>query len=153
MGRSQQSFNKKEVEKKKRKKKLDKEKKKEERQSSSEKGKSLDDMMAYVDEHGNITDTPPDPADRKKNEIELDDIMINVPKKEELEVVDKVRLGTVTFFNDSKGYGFIKDLNTQESIFVHINGLVDSVKEGNRVSFETERGHKGLNAIKVKLAK
>lgn len=153
MGRSQQSFNKKEVEKKKRKKKLDKEKKKEERQSSSEKGKSLDDMMAYVDEHGNITDTPPDPADRKKNEIELDDIMINVPKKEDLEVVEKVRLGTVTFFNDSKGYGFIKDLNTQESIFVHINGLVDSVKEGNRVSFETERGHKGLNAIKVKLAK
>jgi cold shock CspA family protein len=153
MGRSQQSFNKKEVEKKKRKKKLDKEKKKEERQSSSEKGKSLDDMMAYVDEHGNITDTPPDPADRKKNEIELDDIMINVPKKEELEVVDKVRLGTVTFFNDSKGYGFIKDLNTQESIFVHINGLIDSVKEGNKVSFETERGHKGLNAIKVKLVK
>lgn len=153
MGRSQQSFNKKEVEKKKRKKKLDKEKKKEERQSSSEKGKSLDDMMAYVDEHGNITDTPPDPADRKKNEIELDDIMINVPKKEDLEVVEKVRLGTVTFFNDSKGYGFIKDLNTQESIFVHINGLIDSVKEGNRVSFETERGHKGLNAIKVKLVK
>jgi cold shock CspA family protein len=153
MGRSQQSFNKKEVEKKKRKKKLDKEKKKEERQSSSEKGKSLDDMMAYVDEHGNITDTPPDPADRKKNEIELDDIMINVPKKEDLEVVDKVRLGTVTFFNDSKGYGFIKDLNTQESIFVHINGLIDSVKEGNKVSFETERGHKGLNAIKVKLVK
>ncbi|MBW6480829.1 MAG: cold shock domain-containing protein [Bacteroidales bacterium] len=153
MARSQQSFNKKEVEKKKRKKKLDKEKKREERQSSSEKGKSFDDMMAYVDEHGNITDTPPDPADRKKNEIELDDIMINVPKKEELETVEKVRLGTVTFFNDSKGYGFIKDLNTQESIFVHINGLIDSVKEGNRVSFETERGHKGLNAIKVKLAK
>jgi len=153
MARSQQSFNKKEIEKKKRKKKLDKEKKKEERQSGSEKGKSFDDMMAYVDEHGNITDTPPDPDQKKKNEIELDDIMINVPKKEELEEVSKVRLGTVTFFNDSKGYGFIKDHNTQESIFVHINGLIDSVREGNKVSFETERGHKGLNAIKVKLEK
>ncbi len=153
MGRSQQSFNKKENEKKKRKKKLDKEKKREERQSSSEKGKSLDDMIAYVDEHGNITDTPPDPEEKKKNEIELDDIMINVPKKEELEEVDKVRFGTITFFNDSKGYGFIKDMNTQESIFVHVNGLIDPVREGNKVSFETERGHKGLNAIKVRLEK
>ncbi len=153
MARSQQSFNKKEIEKKKRKKKLDKEKKREERQSGAEKGKSFDDMMAYVDEHGNITDTPPDPGQKKKNEIELEDIMINVPKKEELEEVSKVRLGTITFFNDSKGYGFIKDHNTQESIFVHINGLIDSVKEGNKVSFETERGHKGLNAIKVKLEK
>ncbi len=67
MARSQQSFNKKEVEKKKRKKKLDKEKKREERQAGSEKGKSLDDMIAYVDEHGNITDTPPDPEEKKKN--------------------------------------------------------------------------------------
>jgi cold shock CspA family protein len=66
--------------------------------------------------------------------------------------VGTIRNGTVTFFNDSKGYGFIKDLATQESIFVHINDLESPISENDKVTFETEKGHKGLNAVRVKLA-
>lgn len=149
MGRSQQTFNKKENEKKKQKKKKDKEKKREERKTDSDKGKSVEEMFAYVDENGNISSTPPDPT--KKNEINAEDIVLGVMKREDVEE-DPIRTGSVTFFNDSKGYGFIKDINSQESIFVHINNLLDPVKEGNRVTFETERGPRGLNAINVKLA-
>jgi cold shock CspA family protein len=67
-------------------------------------------------------------------------------------VQDTLRKGIVTFFNDSKGYGFIKDSETQESIFVHANGLLDPIKDNNKVTFEVEMGHKGPNAVKVKLA-
>ncbi|TVQ11788.1 MAG: cold shock domain-containing protein [Bacteroidetes bacterium] len=151
MGRSQQTFNKKENEKKKQKKKKDKEKKKEERKMDSDKGKNVEEMYAYVDEHGNITSTPPDP-DRKIKEINAEDIEIGVPKKEDVEE-ETVRNGTVTFFNDSKGYGFIKDHDSQESIFVHINNTLEPVSEGNHVTFETERGPRGMNAIQVKLLK
>ncbi|MEI7471182.1 MAG: cold shock domain-containing protein [Chitinophagaceae bacterium] len=63
-----------------------------------------------------------------------------------------MRKGTVTFFNESKGYGFIKDQQTQESIFVHINGLKDKITENSKVTFEVEMGHKGPNAVNVKIA-
>ncbi len=149
MGRSQQSFQKKENEQKKQKKKKDKEKKREERKMDAEKGKSEEDMFAYVDEHGNITSTPPDPGYKAK-EIKAEDIQIGVPKKEEIEE-ETIRNGTVTFFNDSKGYGFIKDHGSNESIFVHINNILEPISEGNHVIFETERGPRGLNAIGVKL--
>ena len=149
MGRSTETFSKKELEKKRLKKQQDKKEKTEDRKANSDKGKSLDDMMAYVDENGNITSTPPDPAKRKKNLVE--NIQIGVPKQEAVQV-DVIRNGTITFFNESKGYGFIKDLQTQDSVFVHINGLVDPVKEGDKVTFETEQGQKGPNAVKVKKA-
>jgi cold shock CspA family protein len=149
MGRSQQTFNKKENEKKKQKKKKDKEKKREDRKGDSDKGKSVEEMYAYVDENGNITSTPPDPS--LKSEINAEDIVLGIVKREDVEE-DTIRTGSVTFFNDSKGYGFIKDLDTQESIFVHINNLIGPIKEGNRVTFETERGPRGLNAINVKLS-
>lgn len=151
MGRSQETSNKKEKEKKKLKKKQEKELKKKERKANAEKGKSFEDMLAYVDEYGNLTTTPPDPA--KKIEVNLEDIQITVTKREDLEPIDPVRKGTITFFNDSKGYGFIKDHDSQDSVFVHINGLEDDVREGDKVTFETEMGQKGLNAIKVKLLK
>ncbi len=67
-------------------------------------------------------------------------------------VQDTVRKGIVTFFNDSKGYGFIKDQETQESVFVHMNGLIDPIKDNSKVTFEVEMGHKGPNAVKVRLA-
>lgn len=149
MGRSQETFNKKEKEKKKLKKKQDKELKKKERKENSDKGKSLEEMFAYVDENGHLTTTPPDP--KKKKVIKSEDIEIGVAKREDVEPMDVVRKGIVTFFNDSKGYGFIKDRETQESIFVHVNGLEDDIKENDKVTFETEMGQKGLNAIKVKL--
>ncbi len=62
-----------------------------------------------------------------------------------------MRKGKVKFFNESKGYGFIIDEETQEEHFVHISGLVDSVKENDDVDYELQQGKKGLNAVNVKL--
>lgn len=149
MGRSQETFNKKEVKNKKEKKRKDKEKKRLDRKDTEKTGK-LEDMIAYVDENGMITSTPPDP--NKKKIIKSEDISISIPKHDDVEL-DPIRKGTVTFFNDSKGYGFIKDLETQESIFVHVNNLLEAIKEGNLVSFEVEMGQKGPTAVKVKLFK
>ncbi len=60
--------------------------------------------------------------------------------------------GTVKFFNDSKGYGFIVDTDTEKEYFVHVSGLVDEVRENDEVTFELAEGRKGLNAVNVKLA-
>ena len=148
MGKSSGTWNKKELEKKKQQKRKDKEQKKEERKLKSKEGNSLDDMMAYVDENGNLTTTPPDPT--KKKVIKDADIQISIPRQE-FSKESTLRTGTVTFFNESKGYGFIKDAETQESIFVHANGLIDLIKDNNRVTFEVERGPRGLSAIGVKV--
>jgi cold shock protein len=59
--------------------------------------------------------------------------------------------GIVKFFNDSKGYGFIKDTETEEEYFVHVSGLVDEVRENDKVTFDLQEGKKGLNAVNVKL--
>ncbi|RYD80288.1 MAG: cold shock domain-containing protein [Sphingobacteriales bacterium] len=150
MGRSQETYGKKENEKKKQKKKQDKEQKKEERKANSNKGKSLEDMMAYVDENGNITALPPDPS--KKRVINTEDIQISTPKQEAPAPGEAIRKGVVSFFNESKGYGFIRDLDTQDSIFVHVNGLTDRIKENDKVTFEVEMGQKGPVAVDVKLA-
>lgn len=147
MGRSTETFSKKEKEKKRIKKALDKKDKAEDRKSNSNKGKSLDEMMAYIDENGNISSTPPDPGKKKK--FNSDDIQIGVARQEDIPM-DTIRTGKITFFNESKGYGFITDLQTQESIFVHMNAFMEPVKENDNVTFETEKGQKGLNAIKVK---
>ena len=132
-------------------KRQDKEQKKEERNANSNKGKGLDDMMAFVDDNGNITSTPPDPT-KKKKVINQEDIQIGVARQADLEPADLIRKGTVTFFNTSKGYGFIKDHDTQESIFVHQNNLVNSIQENDKVTFEVEKGLKGPSAVNVKLA-
>jgi cold shock CspA family protein len=149
MGRSQETFNKKEVKNKKDKKRKDKEKKRLDRKDNEKTGK-LEDMIAYVDENGMITSIPPDP--NKKRIINSEDIEISIPKQADVEL-DPIRKGTVTFFNDSKGYGFIKDSETQESVFVHVNNLLEAIKEGNLVSFEVEMGQKGPTAVQVKLFK
>ncbi|HEX8377546.1 MAG TPA: cold shock domain-containing protein [Pedobacter sp.] len=148
MAKSSETFNKKEKEKKRLKKAKDKLEKAQDRKENAIKGKSLEEMFAYVDENGNITSTPPD-ATKKRKEINSEDIQIGVARQEAIPH-DTVRKGIVSMFNESKGFGFIRDLETQESIFFHINGLIDPVKEGSGVSFETEVGQKGLNAIKVK---
>ncbi len=59
--------------------------------------------------------------------------------------------GTVKFFNESKGFGFIKDANDEKEYFVHISGLVDDIKEGDSVEFDLKEGKKGMNAINVKV--
>ncbi|MFB6457873.1 cold-shock protein [Chitinophaga sp. Hz27] len=148
MSKSQETFGKKEFEKKKQEKRQAKEERKGERQAKSNKGKSLEDMMAYLDENGNITSTPPDPS--KRREINAEDIQIGVARQQE-EVPEIERTGVITFFNESKGFGFIKDAKSQESIFVHVNQSQDPLRENAKVSFEIGSGPKGPIAIKVKL--
>ncbi|MBL7105633.1 MAG: cold shock domain-containing protein [Bacteroidales bacterium] len=150
MGRSQETFNKKDVKNKKEKKRKEKEKKRLARKEN-EKKSSLDDMIAYVDENGMITSTPPDP--NKKKDVNLEDIEIGIPNRDSAQSLDPIRKGIVSFFNESKGYGFIRDSETKESVFVHANNLLEDIKEGNVVSFEVEMGQKGPIAIQVKLFK
>jgi cold shock CspA family protein len=147
MGKSQETFSKKEKETKKRQKRKDKQEKKEQRQANSVKGKKLEDMLAYIDENGNISATPADP--KKIKPIKLEDIQNGVL----IQTGEKpgvVRKGMVTFFNNDKGYGFIKDLQSQQSIFVHINETSFPIKERDKVNFEIEMGPKGPNAVRVK---
>ncbi|HSH50809.1 MAG TPA: cold shock domain-containing protein [Bacteroidales bacterium] len=59
--------------------------------------------------------------------------------------------GTVKFFNESKGYGFIKDAESDKEYFVHVSGLIDKINEDDEVTFELQEGKKGLNAVNVKL--
>lgn len=147
MARSQQTFGKKEREKQKQKKKLEKEKRKEERKANSAKG--IDDMIAYVDEYGNILDSPPDLE--SKEEENAEDIEVSVPKKKVKER-DAIKEGVVTFFNDSKGYGFIRDKETKNQIFVHVNNANFPIKETDKVTFKIEKGPKGFVAVNVNLA-
>jgi len=63
-----------------------------------------------------------------------------------------VKEGIVKFFNESKGYGFIKDDETENEYFVHVSELVDRIKDNDKVTFELKEGRKGLNAVNVKLA-
>jgi cold shock protein len=60
--------------------------------------------------------------------------------------------GTVKFFNESKGFGFIKDSNSANEYFVHSSGLKDNITENDEVTFDLQQGQKGLNAVNVKLA-
>jgi cold shock CspA family protein len=147
MARSQDTFNKKEVRKNKDKKRKDKDAKKLARKDNDKTSK-LEDMIAYVDENGMLTSTRPDP--NKKQVFEIENIEISIPKRENVEL-DPIRKGIVTFFNESKGFGFIKDTETQESVFVHANNLLEEIKDNNVVSYEVEMGPKGPSAVKVKI--
>ncbi len=150
MGRSRETMGKREIQLKKEKKRQEKEKRKLDRKESRD-GNNLDEMIAYVDEYGNITSTPPDPTLRKK--INAEDIAISVPKYVETEPESPIREGIVTFFNNSKGFGFIKDSKTKEDVFVHVNGLTEPIQENNKVSFEITKTHKGSNAVNVKIVR
>jgi len=140
---------KKERENKKRKNKKDKEDKMKERRENVKKGKTLDDMMAYLDENGNISSKPPDP--RKRIEIKVEDIQIGVPQYVAPTQEELTHSGKVTFFNNEKGFGFIKDLVSQQSIFVHANNLSGNINENDKVSFELENGPRGFFAVNVKV--
>lgn len=149
MGRSQESFNKKAVRNKKEKKRKEKEQKRQARKEEKNDNTSFDDMIAYVDEFGNITDTPPDPDERE--EVPLEEIEISPPKKEDLPPPDPNRKGIVSYFNEAKGYGFIRDKETQESVFVHVNDTQEEIREGNAVAFVLGEGKKGPVALEVKI--
>ncbi len=144
-----ESWNKKERQKNKMKQRQDKAEKMLDRKENAKKGKSLNDMMAYVDENGNLSNTPPDR--RRMVEIKAEDIEIGVPKYVPPTQAELTRSGKITFFNHDKGFGFIKDLVSQESVFVHVNNLSGNVKENDKVSFEVEMGQRGPSAINVKI--
>ncbi|HLO60459.1 MAG TPA: cold shock domain-containing protein [Bacteroidales bacterium] len=151
MGRSNETFNKKEVQAKKDKKRKEKEAKRLERKQQSRDGNNLDDMIAYVDEYGKISSTPPDLSQKKV--IKAEDIEIGVPRSMTSGPDESVRKGVVTFFNESKGFGFIKDSASGQDVFVHIKALLEPIKERNKVTFEVVRGPKGPNAVNVKVEK
>ena len=141
------SWSKREREKKKQASKKEKEEKKKERKEHPG-GKSMDDMIAYIDENGNLSSTPPDPA--KMREVNLEDIEIGVPKQKPVDPADLIRRGTITNFNESRGFGFIRDNETQESLFVHVNDMTERLREGDKVLFEVAMGQKGPNAVNVR---
>ncbi|CAM1333153.1 cold-shock protein [Tenacibaculum aestuariivivum] len=153
MAKSQQSFNKNEKEKKRLKKREDKRKKMEARKADIRENGSTGIEFAYTDAYGNLSDTPPDPT--QKLEINLEDIQVSVPKtlESDKEAFDPVRKGTVSFFDSSKGFGFIIDSADQEKYFTHVSGIIDQISENDKVSFELEKGMKGMNAVKVTLVK
>ncbi len=145
MAKSQQTYSKKEKEKAKLKKREDKQKKKVIRKS--EKTPGID--FVYVDYNGNLVDTPPDPS--MKVEVDADDIILGIPKQEEgdREAFNPVRKGKVSFYDSSKGFGFIVDDENSEKYFTHVSGIIDEITENDNVSFELEKGQRGMNAVKV----
>lgn len=153
MAKSQQTFNKSEKEKKRLKKREEKRKKMEARKAEAKEHGKKGIEFAYVDHNGHLTDTPPDPS--KKIKVDAESIEISIPKtlESDREEVDPVRNGSVSFFDSSKGFGFIIDTENNEKYFCHVSGLIDEIAENDKVSFELERGMKGMNAVKVTLLK
>ena len=142
------TYNKRENEKKKQARRVEKQKKKEDRKLLG-KANSFDDMIAYVDENGVITSTPPE-LNPNKEEIKQEDILISTPKKEDIET--STVKGRVDYFNESKGYGFIKDLGSDEKYFFHVsNNTLTDISETDIVTFELERGLRGMNAINIRI--
>ena len=141
------SWKKKDRQQRKQKEKNEKAEKMQQRKENSK--KSFDDMIAYMDENGNLSATPPDPT--KKKEFKLEDIQIGVPEYIPPTEEELTRTGKVTFFNNAKGFGFIKDLVSQQSVFVHANNLETPINENDKVSFQIEMGPRGPAAIKVKV--
>jgi len=141
------SFNKRELEKKKEQKRKEKLQRKEERKAGGV--SSFDEMIAYVDENGMLTGTPPDPD--KRQEVDLEEIAVSTPKKEEVEV--EPLKGRVEHFKSDKGFGFIKDAGSTDKYFFHISNAPATIAEGDTVTFELERGPKGMNAVRIVLVK
>ena len=138
--------NKKEIEKQKQKKRKDKQRRKDERKANG--GSSMDDMIAYVDANGNLVDTPPDFT--ANEDVNLESIEIATPKKVE---EDPTQHGRVEFFNDEKGFGFIKDKNSTNKYFFHISNAPAGIKIGDNVTYELERGRKDMMAVNIQITK
>ncbi len=148
MAKSQQTYSKSEKEKKRLKKREDKQKKKEARKAESD-AAPAGIPFAYVDHNGNLVDTPPDPSLKVK--VDAEEIILGIPKKEEgdREAFDPVHTGKVSFFDTSKGFGFIIDDVDEQKYFTHVSGINGTITENDKVSFELEKGQKGMNAVKV----
>lgn len=148
MARPTGIYNKRENEKKKLQKRNEKEQRKEERKANKE-SKSFEDMLAYVDENGNLTSTPPDPSKKRVvNEEEIDLTSANKGGS----LAPSQRQGVVKHYDVDKGYGFIKDDQNSEEIFFHHKSADFAVAVRDRVVFETEMSPRGRNAVRISKA-
>lgn len=137
------SFSKKENNKKKTKKLQDKTARREERKINNNKGKSLDDMIIYVDVNGNFTSTPPHLQNKEE------DLAKAKKAKENSEInPEKILTGTITYVSD-KGYGFITEDGTQENVFFHHGELTQPINKHDKVSYRKEASPKGFRAVNV----
>lgn len=141
------SFSKKENFKKKQQKLKDKAQRREDRKTNNNKGKDIEETFMYVDENGQLTSIPPDQQERA--ETNLEDIQLGAAP---IEPEETVKTGVVSFLSD-KGYGFITENKTGDNIFFHENSCQETVKKGNKVSFEKEKSPKGFSATNVKIVK
>lgn len=141
------TFNKKALQQKRAKKKKDKLERREERKANNDKGKSLEEMTMYLDENGNLTNIHPDNQKRKK--IVASDIRLGATPIDQNEKYT----GIISLFFTDKGYGFITEDNSRETVFVHSNQLKESINEKDRVTFEKEKTPKGYSAINVRKIK
>lgn len=135
------SFSKKENSKKKAQKLNEKAKRREERKSNNNKGKSLEEMFVYVDQYGNLTDVHPDQQKEEQQKF---------TKTIQRDTIDKEHTGVVTYYSD-KGYGFITQDNSKDSLFVHSSDVSTPLTQGDKVSFKKQKTTKGLRALEVKI--
>lgn len=146
-----ETFSKKERNKKKLQKRREKEQRRDEKRlESATNGKSLEEMFAYVDENGNLSTTPPD--SRKIRQVALEDVAISTPRGEQ-EDPDTLPTGTISYFDTSKGYGFITNPKNQERIFVHKSQLADPsviLATGDKVEYQAIKGPRGMQAELVR---
>ena len=121
-------------------KRLDKQRKREERQSSGSRN---------FEENGVLHTTPPEVGERE--EIDASQIEVSVPRRSEPEEIVPFE-GRVEYFDAAKGYGFIRNSDNGEKYFFHITQAPAAIAEGNRVTFELERGTRGMNAVRVAIS-
>lgn len=140
------SFSKREIEKNKIQKRKEKQQRREARKLQP--ADTFEEMIAYVDVNGVITDERPLLNDVE--EILLEDIEISIPTKE-VEEKKGDPSGIVEFYNESKGFGFIKDSDSQNKYFFHKSNAEYGIEENNLVTFRLERGPRGMNAVDVKM--
>lgn len=138
------SFFKKENNKKKVKKRQDKILKREDRKVNNNKGKSLEEMIIYVDVNGNFTEVPPHLQKKEESILNFNNSKNNSDLKENIDYT-----GIVKFMSD-KGYGFITDDKTQENIFFHSTQLTEIVDKNDKVKFRKEDSLKGFRAVSIK---
>ncbi|HUH50705.1 MAG TPA: cold shock domain-containing protein [Flavobacterium sp.] len=138
------SFSKKENKKKKAKKLIDKVSRREDRKTNNNKGKSLEDMIVYVDVNGNFTSVPPHL--QVKNEAAVNK---RIPQGASSFDKDAIFTGTVTYFSE-KGYGFITEDGTGDNVFFHHGQLNQSVDKHDKVNYKKESTPKGARAIDIK---
>ncbi|WP_039053776.1 cold-shock protein [Sphingobacterium sp. T2] len=137
MSQSQQTFRKKRNRQEKNCKNVKKKKKKRaQRQESNDKGKSLEEMFAYVDENGNISDTPP----VKKYEFKEEDLVR--PEEE-------YAYGKVSFYNEAGQYGFIRDNETRENVYFNFKILGFVLHQDQKVKFKSKSSRQGLQVTEV----